>query len=160
MGLLFLFSTHDSTYSLLFSAPYLSFSAYKPLRRLTVARTTGVNRGIAPVQRERLWLLCLLHRFSFFFLFFFFKRRLPAITCFLQSCDELDCRFSPFSYQDPGDFGSNFEGSRQLVCSGHTHSTVPPDNSSSPSSSKFIFQSFQSLAVLWDPTSTYRQQLK
>lgn len=36
-----------------------------------------------------------------------------------------------------------------IVYPGHTHSTVPPDNASSPSSRKFIFQS---LAVLGEHT--------
>lgn len=57
-------SSFTYTFSLLFftlSSPRLSITV---MRRLTVRPATAVTRGIALVRRE---LLCLLHRFPFFF---------------------------------------------------------------------------------------------
>lgn len=94
--------------TLFYSPSSLPVSAFKP-RGSWQWRRQMQWPGELPQSSESCCVFCTDFLLLFFFLSLFLWS-LPMIACFLQSCDELDCSFSPFSYQDPGERRSYSEG--------------------------------------------------
>lgn len=91
-----------------YSPSSLPVSAFKPWGSWQWRRQMQWP-GELPQSSESCCVFCTDFLLLFFF-YLFFLWSLPMIACFLQSCDELDCSFSPFSYQDPGERRSYSEG--------------------------------------------------